>query len=253
MFASLEFVAHKVTRLASAALVAGSLLLAGCAGGVTDVSHYAALPQVRPDTIYVYSFDSSPDQVKLDSGMAQKLKARFSGASEADEQEKEAVEAREQVANEIVRKLQSMGLHAERSDVPAPANQNALLIEGSFQTIDAGNRRRRMLIGLGAGKSEVGALVQLLYKPAGGSPVPLQSFAATADSGKAPGVVETAGVGAAAGHVATAAATGAGLHAATEARHDSIPADAKRLADSIAKQVAALGAANGWVPAGRVD
>ncbi|TDN61165.1 DUF4410 domain-containing protein [Paraburkholderia sp. BL10I2N1] len=251
MFTSLEFVARKLTRLASAALVAGSLLLAGCAGGVTDVSH-AALHQVRPDTIYVY-FDSSPDQVKLDSGMARKLKARFAGASEADEQDKEAVEAREQVANEIVRKLQSMGLHAERSDVPAPANQNALLVEGSFQTIDAGNRRRRMLIGLGAGKSEVGASVQLLYKPAGGSPVPLQSFAATADSGKAPGVVETAGVGAAAGHVATAAAMGAGLHAATEAKHDSIPADAKRLADSIAKQVAALGAANGWVPAGPVD
>jgi len=253
MLTSFEFVARKVTRWAGAALVAGSLLLTGCAGGVTNVSQYTAKPQVRPDTIYVYAFDSTPDQVKLDSGMAQKLKTQLSGSSDANEQYKAAAAAREQVADEIVRRLQSMGLNAERSDGPAPANQNALLVEGSFQTIDAGSRRRRVLIGLGAGKSEVGASVQLLYKPAGGAPMPLQSFDATADSGKAPGVVETAGVGAAAGHVATTAAMGAGLHAGSEAKHDTLSADAKRLADSIAKQVAAVTATGESTTAARMD
>jgi hypothetical protein len=106
---------------------------------------------------------------------------------------------REQVADEIVHQLQAMGLHAVRTDAPAPADQNVLLVQGSFDTIDAGNRRRRTLIGLGAGKSEVSSSVRIVYQPAGGAPRVVQSFTANADSGKMPGIAETAGVGAAAG------------------------------------------------------
>jgi hypothetical protein len=157
------------------------------------------------------------------------------------------------VSNEIVRQLQSIGLPAARADGPAPAGRNALIVQGEFRTIDEGKRRRRVLIGLGAGKSEVGASVQILYKPADGSPIPLQSFSADADSGHMPGVAETAGVGAAAGHLATSAAAGAALHGVSEVKHDSISSDAKKLADSIAKQVAATSAANGWMSAERVD
>ncbi len=253
MRTSFKSLIHNATRFAAAALVAGSLFFAGCAAGVTGVSQASVQPQVRADIIYVDSFDAAPDQVKLDSGIAQKLKTIVAGGSDAGEQYQTALEAREQVSSEIVRQLQSMGLRAARSDGPAPADQNALIVEGNFQTIDAGKRRRRVLIGLGAGKSEVGASVQILYKPANGSPMPLQTFSADTDSGHMPGVAETAGVGAAAGHLATAAATGAGLHGVSEVKRDSISADAKRLADSIAKQVAAASSANGWMSAARVD
>jgi translation initiation factor 1 (eIF-1/SUI1) len=253
MRTSFKFLAHNATRLAGAALVAGSLLFAGCAEGVANVSQVTVVPQVRADIIYVYSFDATPDQVKLDSGMAQKLKTKIAGGSAAGEQTQTAIEAREQVSNEIVRQLQSMGLPAARADGPAPAGRNALIVQGEFRTIDEGKRRRRVLIGLGAGKSEVGASVQILYKPADGSPIPLQSFSADADSGHMPGVAETAGVGAAAGHLATSAAAGAALHGVSEVKHDSISSDAKKLADSIAKQVAATSAANGWMSAERVD
>ncbi len=240
-------------RLAVTALAAGSLLMTGCAWGVTGVSQASFQPQVQADVIYVYAFDASPDQVKLDSGMAQKLKTMVAGGSAASEQRQAAREASEQVSNEIVRQLQSKGLRAVRADGPAPAHSNALIVEGSFQKIGAGKRRRRLLIGLGAGKSEVGASVQILYKPADGAPMPLQSFAAEADSGHMPGVAETAGVGAAAGRLATSAAAGAGLHGVSEVKRDSISADATRLGDSIAKQVVEASAANGWMPAVRVD
>jgi Domain of unknown function (DUF4410) len=236
---------------AVAVIAAGSLLTAGCAGGVTGVTGTLTQPHVRADVIYVYSFDVSADQVKLDSGMAQKLKTIIGGGSDASERYQTALETREQVSDEIVRQLRSMGMPAARSDTPVPAGMNALIVEGSFAKIDDGNRRRRVLIGLGAGKSEIGASVRILYKPANGSPVPLQSFSANADSGHMPGVAETAGVGAAAGHVATSAAAGAGLHGVSETKHAGISADAKRLADSIAKQVAAANAANGWVPVKR--
>ncbi|MFC0401578.1 DUF4410 domain-containing protein [Paraburkholderia rhizosphaerae] len=256
MFTTFSSLSKKTARRASTALLFSSILLTGCASGISNVanaSEYSTAPQVRPDTIYVYSFGSTPDQVKLDSGgLAHKLMSRMSGSSGEAQQAADAVQVQEQVANEIVVKLQSMGLHAVRADAPPPADQNVLLVQGSFDKIDAGNRRRRTMIGLGAGESDVGTSVQILYKPAGGTPTLVQSFDANADSGKMPGVVETAGVGAAAGHIATSAAVGGGLHGVSETKHDTIAQDAKHLGDKIAKQIAEIGVNDGWLPTGTV-
>lgn len=253
MRTSFKFLTDNARQLAVAAVAAGSLLMAGGAWADTGVDQAGVQPQVRADIIYVHAFDASPDQVKLDNGVARELKTMAAGGSSASEQSRTAREAREQVSDEIVRQLQSQGLHAVRADGPPPADSNTLIVEGNFQKIDEGKRRRRLLIGLGAGKSEVTASVRILYKPANGSPVPLQSFSADANSGHMPGVAETAGVGAAAGHLATSAAAGTGLHGVSEVKHDSISADAARLGDSIAKQVASAITANGWMSATPVD
>jgi hypothetical protein len=232
----------------------GTLLLGGCAGGsVTNVSQLSAQPQRRPDTVYVYDFAIRPDQVKLDtSGIAQKLKS-LGGTSADAEQAQAAAEVQDALANDIVQKLQKMGLRAVRASVPPPADQNALIVQGSFDNADEGNRRRRIVIGLGAGKSELGASVQLLYQPAYGAPQFVRRFDADSDSGHMPGMAETAGVGAAAGHVATSAAMGAGLKGVSEKKRGSLAANAGNLADSIAKQVGDLGVSQGWMPAGRTD
>lgn len=261
-FSSLNAVFKKARGSALAALVVGTAMLAGCASNpaqaASQYSQYsvqtvAAAPATRPDTIYVYAFASDASDVKLDNhGVISKLGSAFSGESQAEKQTQDAVAAREEVANEIVAKLQSMGLPAVRADVPPPANQNVLVVEGSFNNIDAGNRRRRMLIGLGAGKSEVSSTVQILYKPAGGAPRVVQTFDANADSGKAPGIAETAGVGAAAGGIATAAAVGGGLHAVSETKRAGVSEDAKRLADAVAKQIAQIGVNGGWMSTGHV-
>ncbi|KAH0442584.1 hypothetical protein KCU90_g1712, partial [Aureobasidium melanogenum] len=249
MLTSVSFLKKNAARFACVAMVCGSALLTGCAGGsINNATQRSVEPQVRPDNIYVYTFDSSPEQVKLDNGgMLKKLKAQLDGSSTAQKQTADAIAVREQVANEIVQQLQSMGLRAIRSDVPAPADQNVLLVQGSFDTIDAGNRRRRVLIGLGAGKSEVSSSVQILYKPAGGTARLVQSFNASGDSGKAPGMAETAGVGAAVGSIATSAAVGGGLHAMSESKKTGVSADATRLADAVAKQVAQIGVSGGWL------
>ncbi|MEX3812474.1 DUF4410 domain-containing protein [Paraburkholderia sp. BR13439] len=261
MLTSVNFIKKNAARFTCMALVCGSALLSGCAGAsVTNLSATSTSATadagtqstMHPDTIYVYTFDADPQQVKLDnSGMLQKLKTQMSGSSDAQKQVADANKVREQVADEIVHRLQAMGLHAVRTDAPVPAGQNVLLVQGSFETIDAGNRRRRTLIGLGAGKSEVSSAVQIVYQPAVGAPRVVQSFTANADSGKMPGMVETAGVGAAAGTVATAAAAGAGLHGVTETKRAGVSDDAKRLADAVAKQIAQFGVEAGWMPAAR--
>jgi hypothetical protein len=252
MLTSVSFLKKNAARFACAAMIFCSALLSGCAGGsISGATQAGAQPQIRPDNIYVYTFNSSPDQVKLDNGgMLKKLKSQLDGSSVAQQQSADALAVREQVANEIVHQLQSMGLRAIRSDIPAPADQNVLLVQGSFDTIDSGNRRRRVLIGLGAGKSEVSSSVQILYKPAGSTARLVQSFNATGDSGKAPGMAETAGVGAAAGSLATSAVVGGGLHAASETKKAGVSADAQRLADAVAKQVEQIGVSGGWLSSG---
>jgi len=261
-FSSFSSIINKARGAALAGLVVGTALLAGCASnpaqaasqfnqyGGQSVQTVAAAPALRPDTIYVYAFASDASEVKLDNhGMISKIGAAMSGDSQAQKQAQDAVAAREEVANEIVAKLQSMGLPAVRADVPPPEDRSVLVVQGNFDTIDAGNRRRRMLIGLGAGESKVSATVQLVFKPAHGAPQLLEQFDAKADSGHAPGVAEMAGVGAAAGHVASSLAVSGGLHAVSETKHAGVSSDEKRLGDSIAKQIAKLGQTQGWMPA----
>ncbi|MGV2289851.1 DUF4410 domain-containing protein [Trinickia sp. YCB016] len=253
MLTSFEFVGKKAARCATFALTFGALLLGGCASGITNKAQYSAQPQLHPDSVYVYTFRVMPDQVKIDTnGVAQKLKAQMSGESPEAVQAEAAMEVREAVTSEVVEKLQAMGLRVIRSDSPPPADQNVLIVQGSVVKADEGNRRRRVVIGLGAGKSEVTASVQVLYKQVGGAPMFVQSFDASADSGKMPGIAETAGVGAAAGHVGTSAAVGAGLHGVGEVKHATLVAVSKKLADNVAKQVGEIGVSQGWMSADRV-
>ncbi|WP_322012101.1 DUF4410 domain-containing protein [Paraburkholderia sp. J12] len=248
MNTSFQFLVIKAKRLAGTAVIAGSLFSAGCASAMPEVQTSGALPPVKAEIVYVYAFDAAADQVKLDEGgMVKKLMSAGDGTSAAQKQQT-ALAAREQLADTLVQQLQSMGVPAMRVDGPAPAGRNALIIEGQFEKIDAGNRRRRILIGLGAGKSEVGASVAVLYQPAYGTPQPLATFSANADSGHMPGVAETAGIGAAAGQVATSVAVSGGLHGVSEAKHDAVSADTAKLAKSIVKQLTEASAKNGWLP-----
>lgn len=235
----------KIVVLTAAA--AATMLMTGCASAQTaDMNRTPFAAPVHADIIYVTPFVATTDMVRLDSGMMKKVTSMATGASSGDQQYQAVMEAREAVANEIVSDLRAKGLNAERLDGPVPAGVNALIVTGDFDKIDEGKARRRLLIGLGAGKSDVGASVQVLYKPADGAPVSLEHFNSNADSGHMPGVAETAGVGAVAGHVAMSAAAGGAVHGVSEGKHDTISGDAKRLADAIAKQVVTDNTANGW-------
>ncbi|QGZ63251.1 DUF4410 domain-containing protein [Paraburkholderia acidisoli] len=247
----LGFIVGKIKRAAGATLLAGALFASGCAQAATQATAQAQpTSQLHAEVIYVYAFEASAEDVQLDhTGLVRKLTSMSNGATSAQQQQQAALQTREHLADQIVSELQKLGLPAMRMDGPAPAGRNALIVDGRIETMDAGNRRRRMLIGLGAGKSEVSAQITMQYQAANGSPQTLASFASNANSGHLPGVAETAGVGAAAGHLATSAALGGGLHGASEAKQDTLSADAGKLAKAIAKQIAQANAQNGWMPA----
>ena len=82
MLTSLNFLKKNTARFACVAMVCGSALLTGCAGGSINNASVASAPlQVRPDNIYVYTFDAHPDQVKLDGGMHAVSETKKAGVS----------------------------------------------------------------------------------------------------------------------------------------------------------------------------
>jgi hypothetical protein len=228
--ASLFSLRHVRTLMAAAA-TAGTLLFAG----------QAAATPAQANVIYVRVFDADANQVQLDSGLARQVETAATGGA-ASAQAQAAAAARTALADTIVQQLQARGLPAVPADGPVTPPAGALVVEGQVREMDEGSRRRRVLIGLGAGKSELGADVRISRQPASGAPVVVQQFVATADSGKMPGMAETGGIGAAAGHLGTAMAAGAGTHGAAEARRGSLEADAARLGNAIAARVAAASA-----------
>src|SRR6185369_11838242 len=103
-----------------------------------------------------------------------------------------------------------MGLPAQRisADTTIPPGQNAVVINGNITSIDEGNRAKRVVIGFGAGASDVKASIRLDYLPGtageAAAEQQLAQFQANGTSGHAPGMAATAGAGAAIGAASTA-------------------------------------------------
>ena len=101
--------------------------------------------------------------MKLDTGLsALAIEAmKSSGRSEQEIETGRQVAAA--VSKELVKKLQNMGLPAVRAegDGPTSSDLNTVVISGHFVSIDEGNRTERVVIGLGLGRSDVRADIQI--------------------------------------------------------------------------------------------
>jgi hypothetical protein len=214
---------------------------------VQTTESYLGPPMPRPDRIYVSYYSITPDQVRLDQGIAARIE-RAAGDQMLGAQEMQAAQATQTaLANGIVDRLRRYGLPAEVT-LAMPRGGNDLLVQGQIVGIDEGNRTRRMLIGLGAGKSTVSADTQIYRLTATAPPRFVTAFEGQADSGRMPGAAETMGAGAAAQRAGESTALSGGLHAGAEGRKTSDTAEAGALADAIASRVAQLAVAQGWIP-----
>ncbi len=235
--------------------VAGlAVTLAACSKGhveTTAMAPSAALPP--PAHVIVTDFTVSANQVRLDSGIGGVLRREVSGDSDAASVTESAQEAQAALTDTLARKLTAYGLPVERRAATAVPPAGSLLVQGQIESIDQGNRTRRTLIGLGAGKSSVTADAQLYYVADPGAPQFLQSFTGTADSGHMPGAAETMGAGVAAQHVATSAALTAASHAGAEIYKTGDAANAAKLADALARQIGAYAVQQGWIAATAVQ
>lgn len=209
-----------------------------------------AVPLAKPDRILIYDFAVSADEVTLDRAVGAQLLQHLQGTSQTEAQLKVGREAARALSAELVKAIQKLGLPAEQAAAAPILTGNTLAIEGQFVSIDQGNRLRRMVIGLGAGATEVTTQVQVYSV----TPAPrrlLQEFETTAQSSRKPGMAETMGVGAAV-KGAQAVAIGAGVGVASE-YGATVESDASRTAKAIAKELAKFFASEGWIAADKAE
>ena len=229
---------------AIASTVTSLMLFCGCAR--TSVSRVSAdteqLP--KPDAIVVHDFSVSPDQIALDHTIGLRLQELMGSQTDAKERMQVAQTISALVTKDIVQDLQKQGFNAMAASSVSPPSGRTLSVEGQYFSIDQGSQRRRMIIGFGAGASEVRALVQEFEStPAG--PKLVDDFYATVKSSRRPGMGPMAGGGALVGHAAASAATSGGL-SMVGANAQSVEADARHLADSISAELGQFFARQGW-------
>jgi hypothetical protein len=220
--------------------------LAACSHAhVQTTEAYLGPAMPRPDHIYVSYFSITPDQVRLDQGIGARITRVADDQPLAAGEMKAAQRTQAALADGIVDRLQRYGLPAAAVQNPV-SGSNDLLVQGQIVRIDQGNRTRRVLIGLGAGKSSVSADAQIYRLTQTAPPRFVTAFEGQADSGQMPGAAETMGAGAAAQKIGTSAATGA-AHAGGEARRTSDTAEAGALAGEIAMRIGQFAVAQGWI------
>lgn len=231
-------------------LLAGSL---GCATtqATTTMTYAGSLP--RPERILVYAFATSPEEVKLDSSPSVVAAWKLEGVSESSERRQVARSVADTLADNLVAKIQAFGLPAERAEAAAPPDGRPTLgIGGHFLSIDEGSRAARVVIGLGAGKSDVRTVVHVFTVSPEGRRV-VDEFEIVAKSGSTPGMAETMGAGAVAGHLATAAVVSTAKAIGSEAFGDDVEADARRTAGKVATLLEDFFAQQGWIAPAQTD
>ena len=201
-------------------------------------------PLPRPDVVLVYDFAVSPEQVSLNRGLFARLGRDVSPATATEDEARVGREVAEGFAVELVKRIQRLGLPAERAAAGQAAPAGSLAITGQFLSIDEGNRMRRTMIGFGAGQSEVRALAQVALQTAHG-PLLAEEFETSGASARTPCVAPMIGPGLAVRGAAGVAVSG-GTHALTEHRTE-VEADARRIADELAKQLGKFFVHHGWI------
>lgn len=228
--------------------------LAGCAPtNVQQTSeNTGALP--RPDRILVYDFAVSPDEVKLDETLAAEIKQRYEhmqNTNRTPQELKVGHTVAHVVADELVKKIQSYGLWAERAMGTPYRHGNTLIIKGQFLTIDEGNRAERVAIGFAAGRTDVQADVQVFELTAGGEQQ-VENLTASGESASKPGMAEMMAVGLLTHHLLTSTLVSGTVAGVSEAKFDTVEDDGRRMAEKIAANLGEYFVSQGWIPPGAV-
>jgi hypothetical protein len=241
-----------VARLLQSLAVA--LMLAACSQAHVQTSQtYFGPPVPRPNHIVVSYYSIAPDEVKLDQGVGARLMRVSENQPLGALELKAAQDTQAALADGIVERLRKYGLPAELS-AGGDVGDGTMLVQGQIVGINQGNRTRRMLIGLGAGKSSISADTQIYYATDRNAPPRfMMSFTGQADSGHLPGAAETLGAGAAAQSVGRSEVLTGATHAGAETRRSTDTAEADKLADGIALRVAQFAVDQGWIPRAMIE
>jgi hypothetical protein len=216
--------------------------LACASAKVENVQRYAEgerLPQAN--VLLVYDFAVTPGDVVSDT-----LGSAFGRSTSPSSKDiAQAREVADLLASQIVAKLRERGINGERASYDRVPPLNALVLKGQFITVDEGNRAKRMVIGFGAGSSELRIQAQV-YQATQSGMRRIARAEAKATGSKTPGMAVPVAGGAAAGTAATSAVISGGMNVTREIR-GGLDKDAGRLAEEIADRAEAFYKRQGWL------
>jgi len=225
-------------------------IVAGCAPTNVQQEKMDAAQLERPSLILVYDFAVTPQEVELDKGLSADIMQKYEqhkGETRTAEEIKVGHKVADALAEELVKKIRSFGLWAERGFGLPQGNSKDLLIKGQLLSVDEGNRTERVVIGLGAGRTSIQANVQV-YEMTPEGKKEVDALRGTAKSGDKPGMGEMMGLGAIAGHLLASTVVSGALSATSEMTSATVEADAKRLAEKVAADLGKFFVDQGWIP-----
>jgi hypothetical protein len=226
------------------------VVAAGCAPTNVQQENMTVAQLNRPSLILVYDFAVTPQEVELDTGLSADVMRQYEqhkGETRTAEETKLGHKVADALAEELVQKIRSFGLWAERGFGAPYGNEKDLLVKGQLLSIDEGNRTERVVIGLGAGRTSVQANVQVYEMTARGLQE-VDSLRGTAKSGYKPGMGEMMGLGAITGHLLASTVVSGTLAGVSEMTSATVESDAKRLAEKIAADLGNFFVDQGWIP-----
>ena len=220
--------------------------LASCARTSVQTINVQTAGLPRPELIVVHDFGVTASDVTLDGAIGARLLQMIRETPTSEQELKVGREAARIVTENLVKEINKLGIPTVSAAMATPVAGPTLAIEGHFLSVDEGNRMRRMVIGFGAGASEVRTLVQI-YETTSEERRLVEDFYTTVKSSRKPGMGPMVGVGAAAGRAVESTAVSAGVGIASELSQ-TVEGDAKHTADEIAKVLKKFFAEQGWVP-----
>lgn len=218
---------------------------AGCTS--TRVARQETPPDVqvaatlaKPEVVLVYDFAATPKEF-LGDMLGPDVDCESAEPSESDELGRRAAAA---ISERLVERLKSRGIPAKRAGDFEAYPLHAIVIKGQIMSVDPGSRVRRVVLGLGQGRSEMIAHVQT-YQFTRWGLLRIEQAEAIALGPRTLGMAGPIGIAAAVGSAGTSAIVSGGLNLVGELR-GGVDACARRIADGIVQDVVALYERQGW-------
>lgn len=203
-------------------------IVMGCASAATQRTGQAVQKGslARPPVLLVYDFAVAPEDAPPSLEIAR------------------GQEIAKSLSEEVVRKLEAVGIAAQRATDSTRVPRHALVVKGQFETIQEGSQAKRVLVGFGAGSTQLQVQVQI-YRMMEDGLQRISELEGQARGNRMPGVALSG---------ATAAGTGfllplfvnAGLATSREVM-GGIQADIDRLAEQFAYKAVAFYHRQGWM------
>jgi len=217
----------------------------GCASTqMSDREAYTGGKLPKPGRIIVDDFVVSPDDLPTWAEAQLEVEPATKPMTPDELEAGRALGA--SVAEELVAKIDAMGLNAVRSTGQAAPVQNDLVMIGYFTSIDKGSAAERVVVGFGKGDASLSTHVAA-YRMNAGSLEKLGSGTTTTSGGKGPGVILPAVV-----TIATANPIGLAVGGAIKAEGEisgrgTIKGSGKQTADKIAQVLEMRFREQGWI------